>query len=66
MNPKLIPNDMATADIGQRDFIIDGVNGFDLVQLDDEVEESVVLQVNGAPVTVNPETMLKVDTEARN
>ena len=29
------------------------------------LEESVVLQVNGAPVTVNPETMLKVDTEAR-
>ena len=29
------------------------------------LEESVVLQVNGAPVLVNPETMLKVDTEAR-
>jgi len=28
------------------------------------LEESVVLQVNGSPITVNPETMLKVNTEA--
>jgi hypothetical protein len=59
-----MPNDMATADIGQRDFVIDGVNGFDFVQLDDDVEESVVLQVNGTPITVNPETLLRSNTEA--
>lgn len=29
------------------------------------LEESVVLQVNGSPITVNPETMLRTDTEAR-
>jgi len=29
------------------------------------LEESVVLQVNGTPITVNPETMLRDNTEAR-
>lgn len=28
------------------------------------LEESVVLQVNGAPVFVNPESMIRADTEA--
>jgi len=28
------------------------------------LEESVVLQVNGTPITVNPETLLRSNTEA--
>jgi hypothetical protein len=28
------------------------------------LEESVVLQVNGSPITVNPETLLRTNTEA--
>jgi len=62
VKPTLEPNAMAEADIGQRDYVIDGVNGFDLVQLDEE--ESVVLQVNGTPIYVKPESMQKTNTEA--
>jgi len=35
VNPTLVPNDMADADLEQRNYVIDGVNGFDLVQTGD-------------------------------
>lgn len=44
VRPKLLPNECADCDLRQRDYIIDGVNGYDLVQLnDDEPEDSMVL-----------------------
>ena len=45
VNPTLLPNDAAEADLGQRNYIIDGINGFDFVQLNDEqeIEDQVVL-----------------------
>lgn len=37
---------------------MDGVNGYDLVQLNDNVpEDNTVLQVNGVPVLVNPKLL---------
>lgn len=59
VNPKLLPNLAADMDLRQRDYIMDGVNGYDFVQLDDESrpEDATVLQVNGVPVLVNPKLM---------
>jgi len=62
VNPVLMKNEMADVDLGQRDIIIEGVNGFDYVQENDNVDapnDSVTLQVNGIPVLVNPESMVK-------
>ena len=51
-------------DLRQRDIIIDGVNGYEFVQLEDDLDdESVTLQVNGVPVTVNPESMLNTNNQ---
>lgn len=47
VNPVLRPNEVATVDLKQRDYVIDGVNGFDFVQTGEE----------GVPVTVNPVLM---------
>jgi hypothetical protein len=46
-------------DLRQRDYIMDGVNGYDFVQLDEESrpEDVTVLQVNGVPVLVNPKLL---------
>lgn len=53
VRPKLLPNEAADIDLRQRDYIIDGVNGYDFVQLSDSIpEDNVTLQVNGVPVLV--------------
>lgn len=58
VRPKLLENECADCDLRQRDYIIDGVDGYDLVQLKDkEPEDSMVLQVNGVPVLVNPKLL---------
>jgi len=45
-------------DLRQRDYIMDGVNGYDFVQLNDNIpEDDMVLQVNGVPVLVNPKLL---------
>lgn len=44
----LLVNEMADADLKQRDFIIDGINGIDFVQTKSE----------GVPVTVDPKDLL--------
>ena len=64
MNPTLIQNEMTDADLGQRNYIIDGVNGYDLTQLNAQVDESMTLQVNGVPVLVHPESMLMTNEMA--
>ena len=46
-------------DLRQRGFIMDGVDGYDFVQLKDDVpEDNTVLQVNGVPVFVNPKLLV--------
>jgi hypothetical protein len=57
VKPTLLENQTAKSDLLQRDYVIDGVDGFDFTQLSDEVEDTVTLQVNGVPVTVNPVLM---------
>ena len=59
VHPTLLENEAADIDLRQRDIIIDGVNGYEYAQLNDQIDdESVVLQVNGTPVLVNPESMM--------
>ena len=58
VRPKLLPNEAEHMDLRQRGYIMDGVDGYDFVQLKDEVpEDSMVLQVNGVPVLVNPKLL---------
>lgn len=38
------PNEVATVDLRQRDYVLDGVDGFDFLQT----------KAEGVPVTVNP------------
>jgi len=45
INPVLRPNEVATVDLRQRDYILDGVDGFDFLQT----------KAEGVPVTVNPD-----------
>ena len=55
---------MGSFDLRQRDVIIDGVNGYEYVQLNDNIDdESITLQVNGVPVLVNPESMMNQDNQ---
>lgn len=57
-------NDMADTDLEQRNFVIDGVNGFDLTQmseLDNSPEDQVEIQTEGVPVLVHPESLLLPD-----
>jgi len=44
INPVLRPNEVATVDLRQRDYVLDGVDGFDFLQT----------KAEGVPVTVNP------------
>lgn len=39
VQPKLLPNEAANIDLRLRDQILDGVNGYDYVQLDESKEE---------------------------
>jgi len=67
VNPTLMPNEAVDVDLSQRDYIIDGMNGIDFVQLKDKLQrpvDTVTLQVNGVPVTVNPESIMKDNTMA--
>ena len=57
VKPTLLRNEVVDADLSQRNYVIDGVNGFDFVQTNDEMDDTVTLQVNGVPVTVNPVLM---------
>jgi hypothetical protein len=58
VSPKLLTNEAGELDLRLRDVIMDGVNGYDLVQLSDNVpEDNTVLQVNGVPVLVNPKLL---------
>lgn len=58
VSPKLLTNEAGELDLRLRDVIMDGVNGYDLVQLNDNVpEDNTVLQVNGVPVLVNPKLL---------
>lgn len=60
MSPKLLTNEMGTVDLRLRDVIMEGVNGYDFVQLEDDLnrpEDQTVLQVNGVPVLVNPKLL---------
>jgi len=47
VDPSLINNDMSDADMQQRDYIIDGVNGIDLVQTEDEEDGSITMNIDG-------------------
>lgn len=68
VNPTLLENEVADVDLNQRDYIVgDGMNGIDFVQLDNlqrPIDETTVM-VKGVPITVNPESMMRTDTEAR-
>lgn len=58
VSPKLLPNEAESMDLRQRGYIMDGVDGYDFVQLDDNVpEDDMVLQVNGVPVLVQPKLL---------
>jgi hypothetical protein len=58
VNPTLLVNTQGEVDLAQRNVIIDGVDGFDFVQTDKkEMDDTVVLQVKGVPVLVNPTLM---------
>lgn len=58
VSPKLLPNEAADMDLRQRGYIMDGVDGYDFVQLNDNVpDDDMVLQVNGVPVLVNPKLL---------
>lgn len=48
VNPVLMQNEVSDADLGMRNWVIEGVNGYDLTQLNAE----------GVPVLVNPESEL--------
>ena len=56
----------------EKDIVIDGVNGFDYVQLGSKATgelkrpiDDMTLMVKGVPVTVNPESMLSTNTMGR-
>jgi hypothetical protein len=58
VSPKLLTNEAGDLDLRLRDVIMEGVNGYDFVQLNDEApEDNTVLQVNGVPVLVNPKLL---------
>lgn len=58
VSPKLLPNEAESMDLRQRGYIMDGVDGYEFVQLDDNVpEDEMVLQVNGVPVLVQPKLL---------
>ena len=63
VHPILLENEAADIDLRQRDIILDGVNGYEFTQLDSQPDESVVLQVRGVPVYVNPESMMFQPTD---
>jgi hypothetical protein len=61
VNPTLIENTSADIDLAQRNYVIGGVNGFDFIQTNSDVNDFstgddnlLVLNVNGVPVYVNP------------
>jgi len=68
VNPTLMVNEVAEVDLHQRDYIVgEGLNGIDFVQLDNlqrPIDETT-LMVRGMPITVNPESMMRTDTEGR-
>ena len=64
IEPKLMKNEVTDADLMQRDYIIDGINGIGFLQMDRPIDD-VTLQVNGVPITVNPESIMKADTMGR-
>lgn len=64
IEPKLMKNEVSEADLLQRDYIIDGINGIGFLQMDRPIDD-VTLQVNGVPITVNPESIMKSDTMGR-
>jgi len=58
VSPKLLQNEAGGLDLRQRGYIMDGVDGYDFVQLKDDVpEDNMVLQVNGVPVLVSPKLL---------
>ena len=65
IEPKLLKNEAEDADLSQRDYIIDGINGIDFVQTEEAstpVDDTVTLYINGVPLTVYPESMLLHNT----
>ena len=65
IEPKLMKNEMTDADLMQRDYIVDGINGIGFVQLNQlqrPIDDTVTLQVNGVPITVNPESIMRDNT----
>jgi hypothetical protein len=65
VQPTLLKNDVADADLEQRNYVIDGINGIDFTQLGDaEFDDTITLQVNGVPVTVNPVLMRPTGMES--
>jgi len=67
VEPKLLKNDCEDCDLMQRDIIVDGINGIGYVQLDNLQRpiDDITLQVQGVPVTVYPESILRGDTMGR-
>lgn len=64
VDPVLMENEEADSDLEMRNFVIDGVNGFDLTQMgeiDNSPEDQVEIQTEGVPVLVHPESMLLPD-----
>lgn len=47
VDPVLVRNDMADADLQQRDYIIDGLNGISFAQLENDDDDSIVLNIEG-------------------
>ena len=54
VQPNLLKNQMSDVDLYQRNYIIEGVNGFDFVQ-ENEDKGDVVLQMRDGPVKVSNE-----------
>ena len=55
VQPTLLKNQMADHDLDQRNFIIEGVNGFDFVQEDEESGDVVLKMKDGSETKISNE-----------
>jgi hypothetical protein len=67
VDPVLIKNEMTDADLSQRDYIIDGINGIAFTQVKDEEDDKLVLNIEGKNIEVTPdESFVQLDNPVEN